>query len=495
MTAQPATRRGLDPARAAAYRRVAGGYAADPIGYAGDVLGAVLTPQQAAVPAALLAPPRRLLMPSANAVGKTFALGWLANWHHDSFDPGMVLATSATFRQVRTQLFKEVRRLRPFGLDLLPRAPEVHHHERHAVYGFATNRPDSFQGQHEGAFLILMDEATGVPAEFAERAETMFKGIAGHGWVCTYNPNDPTTWPYAAEQSGAWAVQRLSALEHPNILAELRGEPPPVPGAVRLDRVLERIGRECDDCGHTPADGAFEFPAGSGYWHKPVRPEFNPQVRGRWPEQATNAIWGQEDRRRCEPAAAIDPDWPVQIGCDVARFGGDRFVFAVRKGVALVHLEAHTHWPTRAVSRHAADRLRELCEEYAPPGVPPKLVPCAVDDSGGYGSGVTDYPEGYSFVGVSSSQSALDPGRYPNKRSELWFLTRLAADQGGFLTGSCGPGRDLVDQLWQELTAARYTLDRKGRRVAEGKDAVKERLRRSPDLADGVNLAWYPVAI
>lgn len=29
------------------------------------------------------------------------------------------------------------------------------------------------------------------------------------------------------------------------------------------------------------------------------------------------------------------------------------------------------------------------------------------------------------------------------------------------------------------------------RRVAEGKEAVSGRLRRSPDLADAVNLAWY----
>ena len=483
----------IDRTRIAAYRKLAGEYRTDPVGYARDVLDARLTPQQERIPGALLAPPYRLLVPSANKVGKTFAAGWLINWHHDNFDPGVVLATSTTARQVRTQLFKEVRRLRPLSLDLLPRAPEIHHHERHTATGFSTNKPDAFQGQHEGDFFLLFDEATGVPGEFWDRAETMFSGVPGHAWACFYNPNDPTTPPYAAEQSGGWAVQRLSALEHPNILAELRGEPPPYPGAVRLHRIRQRIEKECEDCGSTAVDGSFEFPAGSNHYWKPIKPEFNPQVRGRWPDQATNAIWSAADQARCELMTALDPEWPVQIGCDVARFGGDRFVFAVRKGTALVCLEERTHWPTRQVSRHVADRLRELCHQWAPSGTSPKDVPCVIDDTGGYGAGVTDHPEGYYFVGVNSSETARDPKQYPNRRSELWFTTRLCGDQGGFFTGNCREGSHLLSQLWQELTAARYSLDKKNRRVAEGKDAIKERLRRSPDLADGVNLAWYPI--
>jgi hypothetical protein len=491
----------------AALRHVLSSYPDDPVGYAIEVLGSQLTPGQESLPGLLGESPFRCLVPSANKVGKTYAAGWLINHHHDSYDPGICLVTSATYRSVKTQVFKEVRRLRPMGLNLLPRAPQIFDHDLHQVIGFSTNNPDAFQGQHERHWLLVMDEATAVPVEIADRAETMFSAVKGHRWICFYNPNDPTTWPYAAEQSGGWRVKRLSALEHPNLIAELKGEEPPFPGAVRLHRIEERIRKECEDCGSKPHDETYfqwpppdlarlpnrKPPFDKPRWWKPVKPEFNPQVRGLWPEHAMNAIWGEADKKLCSAAVAVDPDWPVQIGCDVARFGSNRFTFAVRKGTALIHLEERTHWPTRKVSKHVADRLRELCHTYAPPGVSPKEVVCCVDDSGGYGSGVVDYPEGHTFVGVSAATLAQDPSQYPNRRAELWFTLRLAADQGGFFTGSCRAGAELVESLWQELQATRYSLDSKNRRVVEGKDAVSARLRRSPDLADAVNLAWYPV--
>lgn len=482
-------------------------YRAKPVEYSRKKLKATLTDQQVGPLEALLTPPYRVLVPSANTVGKTYMLGCGINWHHDTHDPGIVLATSSTYRQVKTQLFKEVRRLRPRGRGLKPQSPEIFHHPLHFVIGYSSSKPDAFQGHHECALMLVFDEATGIPTTIADRAETMFSGVPGHAWICTYNPNDPTTWPYAAEQSGGWAVKRLSALEHPNIAAELAGLPPPFPGAVRLHRIMERIRRECEDCGDTPHDETcFQFPppnlARAGEikppfdrprWWKPVKPEFDPQVRGRWPQQAMNSIWTEADRKRCSERVTVDPLWPVQIGCDVARHGGNRTTFSVRKGTAIVHLEERTHWPTRRVSAHIADHLRQLCHEYQGPKQPERSIPCLVDDTGGYGAGVTDYPGGYNFIGVNAATQASDPKMFPNRRSELWFRTRLAADEGGFFTGSVRVGAELVDTLWQELTASRYSLDSKNRRVVEGKDAVSARLRRSPDLADAVNLSWFPV--
>lgn len=488
----------------AALRRVLASYAADPVGYATDVLGATLTPDQIDLPPLLDQAPYRLLVPSGNKLGKTFALGWLINWHFDSFNPGITLVTSATWTSLTTQTFKEVRKLRPLGRDLLPRAPTLFDTDQHQVIGYSPKNPDAAQGHHAAHWFLVMDEATAVPVEIADRAETMFSAVKGHRWICTYNPNDPTTWPYAAEQGGGWAVKRLSALDHPNIIAELKGLPPPFPGAVRLHRIRERILRECEDCGSTPHDETcFEFVARAGEkprWWKPVKPEFAPQVQGKWPQQSMNGIWSEEDRRRCNVRVPVDPGWPVQIGCDVARFGGNRTTFAVRKGIALVHLEERTHWPTRRVSAHIGERLRALCYQYAGGQDGPersrraKQIPCCIDDSGGYGAGVTDYPDGHTFIGVSSATVAHDPKQFPNKRSELWFNARLAADQDGFFTGGPVAGAELLDSLWQELLATRYSLDSKGRRVAEGKPQVSERLRRSPDLADAVNLAWYDLS-
>lgn len=485
----------MTPLEEAAIRRVAASYKDDAEGYAVEYLGVGLTPQQQQIAERLTEPPRRVLVPSANKVGKTFAAGWLINWHHDNHDPGIVLATSTTGRQVRNQLFKEVRRLRPFGLGLMPKAPEIRHRENHFVLGFSTNKSDGFQGNHEGSLLIVMDEATGVASELVDRGETMFSAEKGHGWVAFYNPHDPTTWCYAAEQSGLWSVCRLSALGHPNIDAELAGLPPPFPSAIRLKRVWERIERECEDCGSKRVDDTcFRFPRPDGKvrWWKPIRSEFEVQILGRWPSSAFNAIWGEQEWNRCQEPCDLDPTWPVQIGCDVARMGRDKTVFAVRKGIALIHLEHRNHWPTNRIGKHIADRCRELAYHYAPPGIDPKDVPCLVDDTGGYGSAVTDYPDGYNIQGVNASEKANDPKRFRGRRSELWFCLRLAADERCFTTGNILQGADLLVELGNDLRSARYVLDSQNRRVVEGKDSMRERLKRSPDYADAVNLCWYP---
>lgn len=492
----------MTPLHEAAYRSLAAGYRDDPAGYARDVLGFSPTPQQQAIADAITRPPYRVLVPSGNNVGKTASAGWLVNWHHDSYDPGVVLATSSSYRQVQTQLFKEVRRLRPFGLGLQPRSPEIGHTPNHFALGFSTNKADSFQGQHERHLFLVFDEGTGVHADFWDRGETMFAPGPGCGWLVAYNPHDTTTPAYAAEQGGGWAVVRLSALDHPNIPAELRGEPPPVPAAVRLARVEARIGKQCERC-EPDTEGAFLWPPepvravvpeGAGSipwgWHKPVDPLFEVQVLGRWPSHGTRAVWSPADIRKAMQAVEIDPDWPVQIGCDMARGGGNKIGICVRKGVAVVHLET---MPSSARSPEVASRLRTLAWDHAPAGTNPKAVPVLIDDTGGYGSGVVDYPDGFSFHGVNSSKTARNPEKYPNTRSELWWTTRLAFDEGAFGLGNVGEGRELVAVVEQDLLAARYSLDRSGRRVVEGKSQISERIKRSPDLADALHLAFYPV--
>lgn len=498
----------MTPTQEAAYRHLAARYKSDPCGYARDVLGVTLTSQQQEIARRLLEPPYRVLVPSANGVGKTNAAGWLINWFHDQFDPGIVLATSSTGRQVKRQLFKEVRKVRPFGLGLLPRDPTVFHREDHYVQGFSTNKADSFQGSHETNLLLLMDEATGVEAEFWDRGETMFKGIEGHGWLCFYNPNDSTTPAYAAEQSGEWHVVRLSALDHPNILAELRGLKPPVPAAIRLKRVVARIKKGCEYLGRDlppDAEGAFLWPTLEARkwlseppdpelpwgWYLPVDPLFEVQILGRWPSKSTYAVWGPADADRCMKGCEVRPEWPVQIGVDMARSGGAKIVVGVRKGIALVGLH---ELPSATRSRPVADFLRGLCDRWAPPGVDPTEVPVLIDDTGGYGAGVVDYPEGYTFLGIKSSESAARPGDYPNKRSELWWELKIAAEEGGFLLGNltAATGADLIPLLRADLLAARYAPNRKSQRVVERKEAMRERLKRSPDYADAVCLAWYP---
>lgn len=483
----------------------------DPNGYIREHLRQYLTPDQCSIGERLTEPPRRVLIPSAHKVGKTHYLGGLIQWHHDTHNPGIVLATAPTALSLRKQLFREVRITRPGGRGLMPQATEIRDTERHFVLGLTSNAAEAFQGKHEAEQLFVFDEATGIPWVFWDRVETMFKPQSGFGWVCAYNPYDPTTEAYFAEQSGKWSVVRLSALTHPNMIAELRCEKPVVPAAVQLAGVLSRIENECEYLGpdppEDPDDAHFEWPPesvraevpeGAGSipwgWYRATTSEFEVQILGRWPSKAFDAVWGKGDWKRVmeRPVSILD-SWPVQIGVDVSRGGADKTAIAVRKGSALVQLDLFSVRGVPRPSQRVADRVRELCDLWAAPGSDPRSVPVLIDDTGGYGSGVCDYPEGYSFFGINAAEKALDERKYPNKRSELWWTLRLAADGGLFSAGRCHEGKEHLNMLAGDLQSARYAMDRKGRRVVESKINIKLRLRRSPDLADAVCLAWYPV--
>jgi hypothetical protein len=473
-----------------AYKLLMARHAVDPVAYATDCLGQTLTPKQIEVLEAIRRPPYRVLVRSANNVGKTFLNACLASWKYDSFNPSVTLATAPTDRQVTDLLFKELRTIRPLNYDFLPHANRLESAPNHFVHGFTAKDEESFKGQHEDELLLIFDEAVGIDRAFWSAAETMFLGIPEHGWICTYNPRDPTSYAYQAEASGLWNVVHMSALDHPNVLAELRGEAPPIPGAIRLQRVMDRIATECEYVGSRQSDqNCFEFPLGSNRWYKPLTPEFEVQILGRWPTSSFNSVWGPGILDIARRTIQIDPSWPLQIGCDVARYGDDDTTIAVRKGTALIHLEAHSGWSTK----QTADQLRWLCNRYVAPGGDPKRIPCTIDDTGGYGAGVVDYPEGYRFIGINSSETAKDNTKYGNVRSELWWMTRLAADAGGFVTGCIIEGKDLLDQLEGDLISTRWSLGSSNRRVVESKAMTKARLYRSPDLADAVNLAWYPI--
>jgi hypothetical protein len=109
-----------------------------------------------------------------------------------------------------------------------------------------------------------------------------------------------------------------------------------------------------------------------------------------------------------------------------------------------------------------------------------------VDSTGGWGWDAISAMRrlGLEPVGIEFSGKALNP-LYFNKRTEMHFDLAAWVKQGGALP----PIPDLV----AELTTPTYSF--KGdKMLLEPKDSIKERLGRSPDLADGAALTFaYPV--
>lgn len=443
--------------------------------------------RQVEIAQALLTPPYRVLVKACHNVGKTFLGGSLVNWWYDSYQPSITLTTAPTARQVVDLLWKEIRtQRRGRGGFPGPKVPRLETHPAHFAHGFTASDGDSFQGHHARNLFLLFDEAVGVDSVFWETAESMFAG-EGHAWLAIFNPTDVSSQAYIEEQSGGWHVISLSVLEHPNIIAELAGLPPPYPSAIRLARVDHLIRTWCRPIAAESRKATdIEWMPGSGQWWRPG-PIAEARLFGRWPSQATNTVWSDAAFSSAETMILPEPpNLPVEIGCDVARFGDDFTEIHVRRGPVSLHHEAANGWDTS----ETAGRLKALANQWGRHcGTEGRRILIKVDDDG-VGGGVVDQADGYRFVGMSANAQAADPEGYPNRRSELWFAVADRAEAGQLSLIRIPP--ETRRELRRQALAPTWRQDSQGRRVVEPKDVTKLRLKRSPDGLDALNLAYAP---
>jgi len=461
-------------------------YRLDPEGYARDILGVIWWDKQIEIAWALLTPPYRVLVKASHKVGKTHLGGGLVNWWYDVYDPGLCLTTAPTDRQVKDQLWKEVRNQRHGrGGFPGPKMPRLESSEVHFAHGFTARDGDSFQGQHSPHTFIVFDEAVGVDSVFWETAESMFNG-EGHAWLAIFNPTDTSSQAYTEEISGDWHIITISVLDHPNIKAELAGLPPPFPAAMRLARAEKLLKKWCRPVEGKPKATDIEWPPGSGQYLRPG-PIAEARLLGRWPSQATNNVWSDANWQAAELLVLPEPkDKPCEIGCDVARFGDDFTTIHVRRGPVSLHHESVNGWSTT----ETAGRLKQLANQWGQHcGTEGQRIAVKVDDDG-VGGGVTDQAGDYNFIPISGASAAIEEEWYPNKRSELWFATAERADEGRLSLARLPA--DTRRELRRQAMAPTWKLDGQGRRVVEPKEKTKERIKRSPDDMDGLNLAYAP---
>lgn len=478
-------------------------YRNDPVAYAETELGVKWWAKQVEVARALISS-RKVFVKAAHSVGKTHLAGGLVNWHFDCFKPSITKTTAPTRNQVVDLTWKEVR-LQRRGRGMLPKAPRIEDHlasgefdPGHFAAGYTARDADSFQGDHDQHLLIIFEEAVGIDEQFWIAAEGMLSSGAMNRWLAIMNPTDTSSTAYQQELAGGWHVITISALDHPNLAAGLRGEPKPFPKAIDVSWIEERIARWSTPLGAAtnrstdfcwpPMDFCLERGT-EPQWYRPG-PEFESRVLGRWPTQATGAVWSQaawEAAINPDPQLAVESEHePVEIGCDVARFGDDFTSIHVRRGSVSLHHESHNGWSTT----QTAGRLKQLAGKYGVlSGQEPQEVLVKIDDDG-VGGGVVDQSDGYNFVGLGGGRAALQQDKYPNRRSEMWFAVAERADLRRLDLSRIRQRH--LNELRRQFMAPTWRLDSQGRRVVESKEQTKTRIKRSPDDADAVNLAYAP---
>jgi hypothetical protein len=394
-----------------------------------------------------------------SAIAAVVTLWWLAR------GPGsLVLITSATDRQLRKVVWREIpRRFRAAaGSGVFDGAEltdvELKLAEDWFALGLSTNEPENFAGWHGESTLVIVDEASGVSEDIFDAIEGLLAGGDAR-LLLLGNPTKVGGQFFRSHRAerDQWKTISISAFDTPAFTGE-----PVAPEVLR--RLVKPAWVERNGLKHGES---------SAFW--------SVRVLGQFPDVGDDGIMAltviDEARGRELPAAVC----PLVVAVDVARYGDDETVIVSREG------------PRVRVARSYVGRdLMQTVGEatLVAQGLRSRAgggVPVIVVDDAGLGGGVTDRLRQlgeFRVFAFNGAGQALKPEEYANRRAEAHFafrdlLPELDLDQDGML-------RD-------DLAAPRYRFDSRNRLIVESKDELKKRLGRSPDRGDAaVMLAAAP---
>jgi hypothetical protein len=211
------------------------------------------------------------------------------------------------------------------------------------------------------------------------------------------------------------------------------------------------------------------------------------RVKGQFPRAASTQFI-TEEMVQCAKARQSPTDVmaPITIGVDVARFGDDASVIAIRQGSHLPELRQFRELRTTQLTGQAA----HACGQYTMGHYAPTIFVDAV----GLGAGVVDglVALGHTPIEVLSGVPATDDKVYHDKRAEMWFLMRDWLDKRACLPAVLPH----LAELEAEWTNIQYGYDERGRLQLERKKDMKARGLASPDHADAVAFTFAePVAM
>lgn len=437
----------------------------DPVRFADEVLGVKTWDRQAETMQAIV-DHSRVAVRSGHKVGKSTAAAAVSLWWVTTRPRATVVMTSASYRQVKGILWKELKRLHreariPIGGKLAD-DPErgLQFADGREIVGLSTKEPERIAGYSGANLLFIPDEASGIDEAIFEAIEGNRAGGAKLLMYSNPTRTSGTFFDAFHSKQAYWKTIHISSEETPNVVAGREI----IPGLAGLPWIEEKRSEWSEDS-----------------------PLYAVRVRGDFPAQATNAIIGlvivEDARRRYDHE---DPtDGRLEVGVDVARYGDDESVIQPIRGNRTLEPKILQSMDTVQV----AGAVREHALALRKAGEKPRVKVDVI----GVGGGVADILRQDKELEVVDVNVSSAPTRVPSKdhpgyallRDQLWFEARDWLRDGGQLHDD--------GKLAAELTAPTYTFDMKGRFKVESKDAMKKRLpgNRSPDRADALCLAIH----
>src|SRR3984957_19989956 len=192
----------------------------DPVLFANHILGVSLWEREVEIPQSIRTQ-RRTAVKACHGVGKTLTLAVATLWWLARYPEGIVLTTSPTQRQVRTQLWSEIHRLVERAKVPYPKLKTTElkfRGDNNFAIGFSTNQAENFQGYHGRDVLIIADEAPGIDSGVWDAVAGTMAGGNVH-IVMAGNPTSPSGAFFDAftNERGLWNCITIDAFDSPNL--------------------------------------------------------------------------------------------------------------------------------------------------------------------------------------------------------------------------------------------------------------------------------------
>lgn len=410
---------------------------------------------------------KRVCVRGPHGLGKTADVSWLVHWFaltRDGLD-WKIVTTASVWRQLDKFLWPEIHKWgrmldwrkigRPpyrndelFTLKLRLRTGEA--------FAVASDNPAHIEGAHADHIMYIFDESKSVMDATFDAAEGALSTGCRDGKeafaVAISTPGTPIGrfFEIQSRKPGLtdWWVRHVTLQETIRAgrvsaeWAEARREQWGEDSATYRNRVLGEFAEEDE----------------------------NALIRLSWVEQA-NERWQQLQ----DEGGFGDM---THLGVDVARFGADKSVIAVRCGNAISRLDLFAQRDTMQVTGLVTQRM-------------PGRSGIAIVDVIGIGAGVVDRlnEQGYQVAAFNASERSDWTDRsgelhFVNKRAAAWWNLRELLEAGEI---ALPPD----DYLTGELTSLQYEPTSSGRIKLASKDDVKKVIKRSTDRADAVVMAFW----
>ena len=378
---------------------------------------------------------------SGHGIGKSAEVAWIIMWAMSTRPHLNGVITANTTNQLNTKTWRELAlwHKRACNAHWFKWTATKFFHRDHPETWFCAATPntehnsEAFAGLHGQHVLIVYDEGSGIPDKIFEVSEGAMTDPRAM-WFCYGNPTKNTgKFRNIFLNDARWTTHQIDS-------------------------------RTCKMTNKKEIAGQIaEYGEDSDF--------IRVRVKGQFPRAGSMQFIASDI---CDTCMLRDAPYesffqlPIVLGVDVARFGEDKSVIAVRQGRKIITLIRYRNLDTMQLAAKVVNAVKE----YSPAAT--------FVDGVGIGAGVVDRLRmlGHDIIEVNAGNKADDEETYYNKRVEMWDRMRIQMTEGMDIPNDA--------DLRQSLIGIEYGFNDKEQMRLERKQDMKKRGLDSPDDGDAI---------